>query len=66
MIDEVEKMHPDIHQNFLGIFDKGEFQFPTGKEHRDESSHGEKTDFSQSIFILTSNIGERENTKVSI
>jgi type VI secretion system protein VasG len=22
LVDEVEKMHPDIHQNFLGVFDK--------------------------------------------
>lgn len=66
LIDEVEKMHPDTHQNFLGIFDKGEFRFPSGKEHNNDVEHSQVTDFSNTIFILTSNIGERETTKSGI
>lgn len=63
LLDEVEKMHPAIHQNLLGIFDKGKFHFPTGKEHKEELSYSQVTDFSNTIFILTSNIGEHENNK---
>lgn len=66
LIDEVEKMHPNTHQNFLGIFDKGEFRFPTGKEQQKNIEYSEVTDFSNTIFILTSNIGEEENTRAGI
>lgn len=66
LLDEVEKIHPSIHQNFLGIFDKGTFHFPTGREHREEFNYSQVTDFSNTIFILTSNIGEKENTKAGM
>lgn len=66
LIDEVEKMHPNIHQNFLGIFDKGEFRFPTGKEQEEDIQYSQVTDFSNTIFILTSNLGEKENSKAGI
>lgn len=66
LIDEVEKIHPSTHQNFLGIFDRGVFQFPTGKEHRNGIEYSQITDFSNTIFILTSNIGEHENIKAGM
>ncbi len=66
LVDEVEKMHPAVCQNFLGIFDKWIFQFPTGKDQNRDAQHSNITDFSNSIFILTSNIGEYENTKAGI
>lgn len=60
LIDEVDKMHRSICQNFLGIFDKGEFELPTGEENDPNLTYSKYTDFRQTIFILTSNAGESE------
>jgi len=47
LFDEIEKAHPDINNIFLQIFDEG---VVTGAQ-------GKKAVFSQSIIILTSNLG---------
>lgn len=60
LIDEADKMHYSICQNFLGIFDKGEFELPTGSESDTDLAYSKFTDFRQTIFILTSNAGEVE------
>jgi ATP-dependent Clp protease ATP-binding subunit ClpA len=49
LFDEVEKAHPRVHKALLGIIDKGEAIMADGK----------RSDFTQSVIILTCNIGGR-------
>ncbi|MDQ1343821.1 MAG: ATP-dependent Clp protease ATP-binding subunit ClpC [Patescibacteria group bacterium] len=63
LIDEIDKIHPSICQNFLGIFDKGFFELPNGSENDPDLSYSKFTDFRQTIFILTSNAGEHERSE---
>jgi ATP-dependent Clp protease ATP-binding subunit ClpB len=60
LVDEADKMHYVICQNFLGIFDKGEFELPNGMESDPNLTYSKYTDFRQTIFLLTSNAGEAE------
>jgi ATP-dependent Clp protease ATP-binding subunit ClpA len=56
LFDEVEKAHPDVWNIFLQIFDYGSLT----------SSNGKKVSFSNSIIIMTSNIGSRYVGKLQI
>jgi type VI secretion system protein VasG len=47
LLDEVEKAHPDVHEIFYQVFDKG----------RMEDGEGRQIDFRNTIILLTSNIG---------
>ncbi|NDJ56368.1 type VI secretion system ATPase TssH [Enterobacteriaceae bacterium 4M9] len=47
LLDEVEKAHPDVHEIFYQVFDKGWM----------EDGEGLRVDFSNTIIILTSNVG---------
>lgn len=47
LLDEIEKAHPDIHEMFFQVFDKGWM----------EDGEGRYIDFRNTIIILTSNIG---------
>jgi ATP-dependent Clp protease ATP-binding subunit ClpC len=47
LLDEIEKAHPEVHDYFLQIFDKGEAT----------SARGQKADFRQHIIIMTCNLG---------
>ena len=47
LLDEVEKAHPDVHEIFLQVFDKGWM----------EDGEGRVIDFKNTIILLTSNIG---------
>ncbi|WP_241585937.1 type VI secretion system ATPase TssH [Rosenbergiella epipactidis] len=47
LLDEIEKAHPDVHELFYQVFDKGEM----------EDGEGRKIDFKNTILLLTSNIG---------
>lgn len=47
LFDEIEKAHPEVFDIFLQIFDEG----------RLTDSHGRKASFSESIVILTTNLG---------
>ena len=49
LLDEVEKAHPDVFNLFLQIFDDG----------RLTDSYGRTVDFSNTIIIMTSNLGAR-------
>lgn len=49
LFDEVEKAHPRVHKALLGIIDKGEAVMADGK----------RTDFTNSVIVLTCNIGGR-------
>jgi ATP-dependent Clp protease ATP-binding subunit ClpC len=49
LLDEVEKAHPDVFNLFLQIFDDG----------RLTDSFGRTVDFSNTIIIMTSNLGAR-------
>lgn len=53
LIDEVEKTHPDFQRLLLGPLDKGELRL------------GDNTavDFSDAIFVFTSNLGNQEVAK---
>jgi type VI secretion system protein VasG len=47
LLDEVEKAHPDVHEVFFQVFDKGMMEDGTGR----------KIDFKNTLIILTSNVG---------
>jgi type VI secretion system protein VasG len=47
LLDEVEKAHPDVHEMFFQVFDKGGM----------EDGEGRYIDFKNTIIILTSNVG---------
>ncbi len=47
LLDEVEKAHPDVHEVFFQVFDKGIMEDGTGR----------RIDFKNTLIILTSNVG---------
>jgi type VI secretion system protein VasG len=47
LLDEVEKAHPDVHEIFFQVFDKGWM----------EDGQGVRVDFKNTIILLTSNVG---------
>ena len=47
LLDEVEKAHPDVHEIFFQVFDKGWM----------EDAEGRYIDFKNTIILLTSNVG---------
>ncbi|MCS3507979.1 type VI secretion system ATPase TssH [Achromobacter sp. JUb104] len=47
LLDEVEKAHPDVHEIFFQVFDKGWM----------EDGEGRYIDFRNAVIILTSNVG---------
>jgi type VI secretion system protein VasG len=47
LLDEVEKAHPDVHEIFFQVFDKGWM----------EDGEGRHIDFKNTLIILTSNVG---------
>jgi type VI secretion system protein VasG len=47
LLDEVEKAHPDVHEIFFQVFDKGWM----------EDGEGRRIDFRHSLILLTSNVG---------
>ena len=47
LLDEVEKAHPDVHEMFFQVFDKGWM----------EDGEGRGIDFKNTIILLTSNVG---------
>ncbi|MFA5702349.1 MAG: type VI secretion system ATPase TssH [Advenella sp.] len=47
LLDEVEKAHPDVHEIFFQVFDKGWM----------EDGEGRQIDFRNTVIILTSNTG---------
>ncbi|ADU69804.1 type VI secretion system ATPase TssH [Pantoea sp. At-9b] len=47
LLDEIEKAHPDVHELFFQVFDKGWM----------EDGEGRHIDFRNTIIILTSNVG---------
>jgi len=50
LLDEVEKAHPDVHEIFFQVFDKGSM----------EDGMGRKIDFRNTLILLTSNVGTNE------
>ena len=47
LLDEVEKAHPDVHEIFFQVFDKGQM----------EDGEGRRIDFKNTLILLTSNVG---------
>ncbi len=47
LLDEVEKAHPDVHEIFFQVFDKGVM----------EDGSGRRIDFKNTLIVLTSNVG---------
>jgi type VI secretion system protein VasG len=47
LLDEIEKAHPDVHEIFFQVFDKGVMEDGTGR----------RIDFKNTLIILTSNVG---------
>jgi type VI secretion system protein VasG len=47
LLDEVEKAHPDVHEIFFQVFDKGVMEDGTGR----------RIDFKNTLIILTTNAG---------
>jgi len=50
LLDEVEKAHPDVHEIFFQVFDKGMM----------DDSEGRRIDFKNTLILLTSNVGSQE------
>ncbi len=50
LLDEIEKAHPDVFNILLQILDEGRLTDSTGR----------KVDFSNTVMIMTSNIGSRD------
>ncbi len=48
LLDEIEKAHPDVHEIFFEVFDKGHM----------EDGEGRDIDFKNTIIILTSNAAQ--------
>jgi type VI secretion system protein VasG len=48
LLDEVEKAHPDVHEIFFQVFDKGFM----------EDAEGRFIDFKNTIILLTSNAAQ--------
>lgn len=53
LLDEIEKAHPNVFDLFLQVFDEG----------RLTDSQGRRADFSESVIILTSNLGSESAAK---
>ncbi len=49
LLDEVEKAHPDVHEIFFQVFDKGWM----------EDGEGRVIDFKNTLILLTTNVGTR-------
>jgi len=49
LLDEVEKAHPDVHEIFFQVFDKGWM----------EDGAGRKINFRNTVIILTTNVGDQ-------
>ncbi|KAA0214778.1 MAG: type VI secretion system ATPase TssH [Leptolyngbya sp. PLA3] len=47
LLDEVEKAHPDVHEIFFQVFDKGGM----------EDGEGRHIDFKNTVILLTTNVG---------
>jgi type VI secretion system protein VasG len=47
LLDEIEKAHPDVHELFFQVFDKGVM----------EDGEGRRIDFKNTLILLTSNVG---------
>ena len=47
LLDEIEKAHPDVHELFFQVFDKGVMEDGTGR----------RIDFRNTLILLTSNVG---------
>ena len=47
LLDEIEKAHPDVHELFFQVFDKGWM----------EDGEGRRVDFKNTVILLTSNVG---------
>lgn len=54
LLDEVEKAHPDVHELFFQVFDKGWM----------EDGQGVRIDFRNTVILLTSNVGSDVVTQV--
>jgi type VI secretion system protein VasG len=55
LLDEVEKAHPDVHEIFFQVFDKGWM----------EDGEGRVIDFKNTLILLTTNAGTDLITKLS-
>ena len=55
LLDEVEKAHPDVHEMFFQVFDKGYM----------DDSEGRHIDFKNTLILLTSNVGTEMITALS-
>jgi ATP-dependent Clp protease ATP-binding subunit ClpC len=52
LLDEIEKAHPDVLTAFLGVFDEG----------RLTDGRGRTVDFTNTVILMTSNIGAEESS----
>jgi type VI secretion system protein VasG len=55
LLDEVEKAHPDVHEMFFQVFDKGFMN----------DAEGRYIDFKNTLILLTSNVGTDMITTLS-
>lgn len=56
LLDEIEKAHRDVLETFLGVFDEG----------RLTDGRGKTVDFTNTVLVLTSNLGAKEASARSV
>ncbi|MFP3040543.1 type VI secretion system ATPase TssH [Treponema primitia] len=54
LLDEVEKAHPDVHEIFFQVFDKGQM----------EDGAGRRVNFRNTLILLTTNVGDQTIEKL--
>jgi type VI secretion system protein VasG len=54
LLDEVEKAHPDVHEIFFQVFDKGQM----------EDGAGRLVNFRNTLILLTTNVGDQTIEKL--
>lgn len=62
LFDEIEKAHPDVVQALLWVFEEGKIKVTTNKSTKGDTNKyiDEEVDLSNTLFILTSNLGQRD------
>lgn len=56
LLDEIEKAHPDVHEIFFQVFDKGQM----------EDGSGRLINFRNTVIILTTNVGDEAVMELSM
>jgi len=72
LLDEFEKMHPELQDVFLAAFDEGHITLDNGIDEGNSTEakkngikYNKNVNFKKTIFIITSNAGSKEIVKIN-